>query len=88
MTDEQIKASETNAGRVRQLIVTLVLATLLTVGLVYFVQYAGVSTEATSPNIYRVYVIGLVVLAINFINADVLLQLVQRLPLPSKLTGQ
>ena len=75
--------TQTDKGRMRQLIVTLVLAILMTAGLLFFVWY-GSPESGTSTQVYWAFVAGLVILGINYINDNVLLELVQRFPIPSK----
>ncbi len=75
----------TNRGRVRQLIVTIFLSIMLTVGLIAFLMYGGVENEATDTVVWIAFVVGQVLLGINYVNDNVLLRLVERFPIPKKL---
>ena len=64
---------------------SLLLSGLLTLG---FYLYEYYNPAAQEPQVFQRYMIGIVLLAINYISKDVLIALVQRMPLPKRLTQE
>jgi len=81
-----IPVTQTDKGRTRQLIVTLAIAGLLLAGLIFFVWYSG--EDGPHRWVYYAFAGAECLLAVNYVNDNVLLQLVLRMPLPAKLLGK